>query len=143
MKLFLDTSSLIKLYYKEEDTSDLDKIFINYTITTIFLSEISKVEFFSAVYKKARTKTLTSKNADDIIISFSEDEKKYQFIPLNDKIVSLSQKLIKKYGLAGLRSLDALQLASAISIKSSLDIALTSDILLKKFLIDESIKCNI
>jgi len=143
VKLFLDTSSLIKLYYKEEDTSDLDKIFINYTITTIFLSEISKVEFFSAVYKKARTKTLTSKNADDIIISFSEDEKKYQFIPLNDKIVSLSQKLIKKYGLAGLRSLDALQLASAISIKSSLDIALTSDILLKKFLIDESIKCNI
>ncbi len=143
MKLFLDTSSLIKLYYKEEETSDLDKIFINYTVTSIFLSEISKVEFFSAIYKKVRTKNLTLTNAYDIINSFNADEKKYVFIPLNEEIVSLSQKLIETYGLSGLRSLDALQLASAVSIKSLLDLALTSDILLKKFLIDESIKCNI
>jgi len=95
VKIFLDASSLIKLYYKEEDTSYLDKLFTDHTITEIFLSEISKVEFFSAIYKKIRTKHLTFKNAEDIINAFKADEKKYHFILLNEDIIRLSQKLIK------------------------------------------------
>lgn len=142
MKLFLDTSSLIKLYYKEEDTANLDELFLKYTITTIYLSELSKVEFFSAIYKKVRTKSLTVKNANDIIYSFSDDERNYQFIACDESIVTSSKKLIEKYGLTGLRSLDAIQLASAISIKPTLDIALTGDILLKRFLIKEGLNCD-
>ncbi|MGZ3755810.1 MAG: type II toxin-antitoxin system VapC family toxin [Mucilaginibacter sp.] len=139
MKLFLDTSKLIKLYFKEEDTSDLDQLFTNYSITKIYLSEISKVEFFSAIYKKARTKTLTLKNANDIITAFVSDEEKYSFIAINEAIINSSQKLIEKYGAGGLRTLDALQLSAACSISHIIDAALSNDKLLNSFLEAENI----
>ena len=42
MKIFLDTSSLFKLYHRETDTEDLELIFSTVKITDIFLSEITK-----------------------------------------------------------------------------------------------------
>jgi uncharacterized protein len=61
MKIFLDTSSLIKLYHQEIGTAYLDTIFENFNINEIFLSELAKIEFDSAVYKKVRTKDLKTK----------------------------------------------------------------------------------
>jgi predicted nucleic acid-binding protein len=46
VKIFLDTSSLIKLYFNEAGTSGIDKIFNNNIVTKIFVSEITKTEFF-------------------------------------------------------------------------------------------------
>ena len=74
MKIFLDTSSLIKLYFREEGTSKLDQIFIDNIVTEIFISEITKTEFFSAIYKKLRTRDLHLKNANDILSAFTGDE---------------------------------------------------------------------
>ena len=42
MKLFLDTSSLVKLYHNEIGTSELEELFTGLTINAIYLSEISK-----------------------------------------------------------------------------------------------------
>jgi predicted nucleic acid-binding protein len=61
MKIFLDTSTLFKLYHKEADTAELELIFSTVKITEIFLSEISKIEFTSAIWKKVRTKEITQK----------------------------------------------------------------------------------
>ena len=47
MKLFLDTSSLLKLNHKENDTESIDQIFNQYTISAICLSEITKIEFYA------------------------------------------------------------------------------------------------
>lgn len=140
MKIFLDTSSLIKLYYKEEGTSNLDKIFTKNIISEIFISEITKVEFFSAIYKKLRTKHLHQQNVNDILNAFISDEPNYSIILMNSKIIDLSRLLIQKYGIAGLRSLDAMQLASACSIKNQIDIAVTNDKLLNDFLTSENLK---
>ena len=52
MKIFLDTSSLFKLYHQEEGTEELETIFTKVKITHNFLSEISKVEFTSTIWKK-------------------------------------------------------------------------------------------
>jgi len=49
MKLFLDTSSLIKLYHNEVGTDVLDKILEYNEIDEIYLSDIAKVEFSSAI----------------------------------------------------------------------------------------------
>ena len=38
MKIFLDTSSLFKLYHEEEGTEELEKVFSQAKITEIFLS---------------------------------------------------------------------------------------------------------
>lgn len=59
MKIFLDTSSLIKLYHTEIGTDDLDKLLDENSVQEIFLAEIAKIEFSSAVWKKVRTKDLT------------------------------------------------------------------------------------
>lgn len=51
MKIFLDTSSLFKLYHKETGTTELEDIFSTEKITTVYLSEIAKIEFASTVWK--------------------------------------------------------------------------------------------
>jgi predicted nucleic acid-binding protein len=59
MKIFLDTSSLFKLYHREADTVIIEQIFSQLTVTNVYLSEITKVEFTSSVWKKVRTKEIT------------------------------------------------------------------------------------
>ena len=58
MTIFLDTCSLVKLYHKEVGTEELEKMFSEMQITKIFLSEISKIEFTSTIWKKVRTKEI-------------------------------------------------------------------------------------
>lgn len=142
MKVFLDTSSLIKLYFNEEGTSDLDKIFADNIITEIFVSEITKTEFFSAIYKKLRTKELLPHNADAILDAFAADEHKFKFDLIDRGIISTSQMFIKKYGADGLRSLDAIQLASAYGLRNSIDLAVSHDKLLNTFLLSEKIQIS-
>jgi len=139
VKIFLDTSSLIKLYHTEIGTELLDKIFEESIIEEIFLSEIAKVEFASAIWKKVRTKDLTSDKANEIISVFQKDYINYTFIPLDSELVSKAKDLIVKYGIRGLRTLDAFQLASLLEVKSELTFALTSDDLLKSFTASEGI----
>ena len=133
MKIFLDTSSLIKLYFNEEGTSGLDKIFVDNIITEIFVSEITKTEFFSAIYKKLRTKDLLIENVHDILGAFVADEHKFKFILIDRQIINTSQVFIEKYGVKGLRALDAIQLASAYSVRNSIDLAVSHDKLLNTF----------
>jgi len=143
VKLFLDTSSLIKLYYKEEGTERLDHIFAKYSVKEIFLSEISITEFFPAIYKKVRTKDLSLQNADDILNSFVADKDKFTFIPVDTEIIMLSQKLLEKYGLRGLRALDAIQFASVNSVRNVIGVAISDDKLLNSFLRAEAIKTSL
>jgi len=49
MTIYLDTSSLFKLYYNEQGTEELDELFVNNNIEKIILSGISKVEFASTI----------------------------------------------------------------------------------------------
>lgn len=53
MKLYLDTSSLFKLYHNESGTEEMDSIFSDNEVTRVFISEITSVEFISAVFKKS------------------------------------------------------------------------------------------
>ena len=56
MKLFFDTSFLVKLYHRETDTPNIEKDLSAIKITDVYLSEISKVEFASAILKKSENK---------------------------------------------------------------------------------------
>ena len=82
MTLFIDTSSLFKLYHNELGTVELDTIFSENEITRVFISEITNVEFVSAVFNKVRMKELTIDNAEKIINLFDTDLKKYTIIPV-------------------------------------------------------------
>jgi len=140
VRIFLDTSSVIKLYFKEQGTSNLDKVFTNNIITKIFISELTKVEFRSAIYKKIRTNTLTKQNAHDIIDAFAVDEENYTIVLINRDIINGAQSFLEKYGEKGLRTLDAIQLSSAVNVKNQINFAISDDKLLVDFFDSENIR---
>ena len=140
MKIFLDTSSLIKLYHPEIGTIELDKIFAENAINEIFLSDITKIEFASAIWKKVRTKDLTAEEAHDLISSFIHDYEKFTFVKVDQEMILFARDLVSKYGLKGLRTLDSIQLASVLNVKSALSLVITADDLLKSLIETEGIK---
>jgi hypothetical protein len=56
--------------------------------------------------------------------------------------VSFSQKLIEKCGIKGLRSLDAIQFASAYTVREAIDFAISDDKMLNMFLLSEGIQIS-
>ena len=131
MKIFLDTSSLFKLYYQEEGTIELENIFSQTTITPIFLSEISKVEFTSTVWKKARIKEITETQAKTTLELFEIDFEKYNFVATDSLILEQARNLTTKYATQGLRTLDSIQLSTCVALREQLTVFFTADKLLK------------
>ena len=130
MKIFLDTSSLFKLYHQETGTEELESVFLKSKVTHIYLSEISKVEFTSTIWKKARTKEISSEQAKITAELFESDFEKYNFISTDSLIIEQAKNLTTKYGLEGLRTLDSNQLSTCKVLEKQVDIFLTSDKLL-------------
>jgi uncharacterized protein len=122
MKIFLDTSSLFKLYHREEGTSELEQVFSKAKVTTVFLSEISKIEFSSTIWKKVRTKEITELDAQKTVSLFESDFGKYAFITIDSLLIEQANILISKYGKQGLRTLDSIQLSTAVSLFQKADI---------------------
>jgi len=139
MKIFLDTSSLFKLYHREAETADIEKIFSTAKITNIFLSEISKIEFTSTVWKKVRMTEITELEAKTTIGLFETDFEKYTFIPTDSLILEQARILISKYGKQGLRTLDSIQLSTSISLFQLVSVFFTSDNLLKSLFVAEQL----
>ena len=67
-----------------------------------------------------------------IITKFENDFDKYTFINDNRALRNKAKELISKYGSDGLRTLDSIQLASALMVKKSCNAFHTSDILLNE-----------
>lgn len=139
MKIFLDTSSLFKLYHKEEGTVELEDIFIKTTIDTVYLSEITKIEFASTVWKKVRSKKISMEQAKSSLQLFENDFDKYTFITTDSSIIERAKTLLSTYGIQGLRTLDGIQLATAVSLSDKSDIFITSDNLLNRFFETENL----
>jgi predicted nucleic acid-binding protein len=131
MKIFCDTSSLFKLYHKETGTEEFEQLFTSLKITTIFLSEIAKVEFTSTVWKKVRTQEISESEARTTLELFEIDLTKYTFIPTDSIIIEQARVMVSKYGRQGLRTLDSIQLSTAISLFNHAEIFITDDKLLK------------
>lgn len=114
MNIFLDTSTLVKLYYTEVDSATIETYITTNKVEEIYLSNIAKTEYSSAICKKLRTKNIDENIATFLLASFEKDYPNYTFISLSNELVDNSNLLIKKYGNIGLRTLDSLQLASAL-----------------------------
>ncbi|MCW3107065.1 MAG: hypothetical protein JWQ09_1571 [Segetibacter sp.] len=132
-EIILDTSSLFKLYHREADTAELELIFLSVKITDIFLSEISKIEFTSTIWKKVRAKEITESEAQTTLELFESDFKKYSFVPTDSIIIEQARILFSKYGAQGLRTLDSIQLSISVSLFHQVDIFISADKLLKSF----------
>ena len=95
MKVFLDTSSLLKLYHREQGSEKLLE-FISQNASQIFLSELAKVEFVSAIWKNVRMQLLPESVATQIISFFENDFDNFYWIKVDSKTLELAKELIKK-----------------------------------------------
>ena len=132
MKAFLDTSSLIKLYHQEEGSEQLQDL-LSIDVERIYLSDLAKLEFRSAFWRKVRMNELTEEVISEVISLFEKDQEQYGWIKISHEILKKSSDLIMKYGKEGLRTLDSLQLSCAITLRADDCGFFTSDELLKSF----------
>lgn len=111
----------------------------NNVIETIYLADISKLEFSSAIWKKVRTEELDIETCKEIVGLFVEDYKNYSFVPFNLGVLQTAENLITKYGQKGLRTLDSIQLASMLVVKNDLNWVLTANKLLEEICLLEGL----
>ena len=127
MNVFLDTSSLFKLYHREKGTDQLMRLFTESRIEKVFLSEITKVEFCSTVWKKCRTSEIETNIASVLISKFEQDSVRFSFVPEGASLRLKAVELLEKHWKSGLRTLDSLQLASALKVRGQIAYFVTSD----------------
>ena len=132
MKVFFDTSSLFKLYHREAGTDELIQLFSGAGIATIYVADITRIEFSSVVWKKCRKREISEEIATLLIMRFTEDARKFTFVPDDTETKLFASELIGTHWQQGLRTLDSIQLASALMVKEDVDIFLTSDIVLSQ-----------
>ncbi len=129
MEFFVDTSALVKLYYPEPDSDQVEKKILG--AERVFISELSKVELASALAKKTRTGEMDTETCREIWCAFQDDLTSIQVevIDLFDEDYEKAAELILDFGFdTTLKTLDSLQLAAALrepqSLFLSFDVAL-------------------
>lgn len=91
------------------------------------------------LWKKVRTKEISESQARQTVSIFNEDLKKYDFIPIDSLIIDNAVRVLAKYGKSGLRTLDSIQLSTAVHLKDKAAIFVTADNLLSSFFIAEKL----
>ena len=130
MFYFFDTSALIKLYHQEDGSVMVARLFED-NDAIICIARLAFTEFYSALYKKARTKEIKdSRLILQSINDFEIDMQDVWVVQMHDKIFNEAQNLLKRYALKySLRTLDSLQLACAQLVAQSEEITfVTADI---------------
>jgi hypothetical protein len=79
-------------------------LFKDIGIETIFLAEIARLEFSSAVWKKCRKNEIDEGLATQLIAKFELDAVKFTFIPESQLLRQKAKELIGKYWRKGLRT---------------------------------------
>lgn len=112
MKLFFDTSALVK-YFHDEDGTEYVSGMIEAKDNDVWLSELARLEFLSVVYRRLRNREITETQASLAISGFEEEISFLRCEPLTHVTLKEAESLMKEYGkLYGLRTLDALQIAA-------------------------------
>jgi predicted nucleic acid-binding protein len=114
LNLFFDTSALVKYFHLESGTDQVVELIDN-AENQIWVSDLARIEFISAFYRKLRRGDIDSGQLQESLSSFDIEWDQFNQQPLSDTVITEADKLMrKKASKYGLRALDALQLASFI-----------------------------
>ena len=109
---FVDTSAVAKRYITETGSAWVRSWAQPTTHNIIVISDLAAVEMFSLLTRRVREGTLTASNEMVLRNVFMlHVEKEYLTVPLEYSVLAQARNLVTKYPL---RTLDAIQLASAI-----------------------------
>jgi len=112
MKLFFDTSALVKFFHEEVGTERVTKLICSEK-NEVWVLDLARVEFTSALFRKYRAKEISDVQLDSAIKAFYEEYQSLNVEPLSDMLTNEAERLLQAYGKKqGLRTLDALHLAA-------------------------------
>jgi len=112
-KYFFDTSAIVKRYHREDGSDLIDRLFTE-SDAEFIISDISIIEFYSALSLKVRINEIDEENFVSLRKLFSQDIKKgiYQVVEFTNAEKLESTKLLLKYAKKhSLKTLDAMQLS--------------------------------
>ncbi len=128
---FFDTSALAKRYHEENGSLEVRRLFSLPDVRFV-VSRLALVELESALAKKVRAKQMTpdgwAASRGQLFTHVSGGN--IEIVALRDNHCALARELVARHGISrGLRTLDALQLASALTLRASglLDIMVVAD----------------
>jgi len=131
---FFDSSALVKLYHTEPGSSWVAAV-LRQANLRILISRLTAVELYSALSIKVRTGKLGARESAALRTRFANDVMvgTIAVIAVNEQDYGAAENLIIQHGDSrGLRTLDALQLAVALSgqRRVGLDAMIVADITL-------------
>lgn len=124
MNSFFDTSSLVKLY----DDSEAGAIALQQFTDSngiIYLSTLAQVEFASVLSRKRNRGELSLSETKALQQRFEADVNLYGWVEQTPALRQLAIQLIQKH--LSLRTLDAIQLASALAVQADIQAFFTHD----------------
>jgi uncharacterized protein len=114
MVLYLDTSTLVKLYVAEEDSGRIAALVGSAEV--VATSVIAYVETRSAFARRFREKAFTPMEYKKLVSVFQVDWKRYLQIAINFELIRLAGDLTERHALKGY---DALHLAAAMTLRNN------------------------
>lgn len=112
MNLYFDTSALVKFFHDEDGTDVVTNLILN-EINTCWIIEIAHLELTSAVYRRYRNNEINDDQLAVVLAGLIKESLRFKTEPFNDLTVTEAMELMKQFGKShGLRTLDALHLAS-------------------------------
>jgi hypothetical protein len=120
LRIFLDTSALVKVYIDEPGSERVLEILAE--TTAVVLSVLAEPELISSMNRLHREKKMTDAQYRAIKQELTDDLKTFEIVEIDAGVVETAVELLES---SPLRASDALHVASAK--KSDVDLLLTSD----------------
>lgn len=115
MILYLDTSSLVKLYVEEEGSEAVRSQVSN--AKAVATSTIAYVEARAAFARKHRAGDLSEEEYHQVLDTFRQEWPAYLAIDASEAIITMAGDLAERHDLRGF---DAIHLASALALRDKI-----------------------
>lgn len=115
MIVYLDTSSLVKLYVEEDESSKVDVLVKSSEVTATSL--VAYAEARAAFARRFREKAFTTDEYNRLKEFFDKDWSRYFILSVTGDMIRLAGDLAEKHALRGF---DSIHLASALTLRQEL-----------------------
>ena len=97
MILFFDTSALVKFFHEEDGSKKVTKL-ITSENNKIFVLDLCKLEFLSALYRRFRNNEIDEHSLNLAVEGFEEEVALFNVENMSYPVLQESENLLKKYG---------------------------------------------
>ena len=83
MKLFFDTSALVKFFHQEDGTDSVTKWILSED-NELWILELAKVEFYSSLFRKFRNRELNENSLGIALNGFDSEMSRFKVEPIRN-----------------------------------------------------------